>query len=90
MGQPEYLYPQMLQAADGTDLAFGNTANYGKQHPSYVQQELNTRVGVGDSTTIKKLEVSNDVVYGKVIRGVGGGCLTNLYCPGVRDPDYSH
>ena len=62
VGQPEYLHPQMLRTADGTDLAFGNTANYGKQHPSYVQQELDTRVGVGD----KKLEVSSDVVYGKV------------------------
>jgi len=64
VGQPEYLHPQMLRTADGTELAFGNTANYGKQHPSYVQQELDTRVGVGDS--VKKLEVSNDVVYGKV------------------------
>ena len=44
----------------------GNTKPYGKQHPSYVQQELNTRVGVGDTSTMKKLEVSNDVVYGKV------------------------
>ena len=58
MGQPEYLHPQMLRTADGTDLAFGNTANYGKQHPSYVQQELDTRVGVGD----KKLEVSRAVM----------------------------
>ena len=24
VGQPEYLYPQMLQTADGTDLAYGN------------------------------------------------------------------
>ena len=44
----------------------GNTKPYGKQHPSFVQQELNTRVGVGDTSTMKKLEVSNDVVYGKV------------------------
>ena len=49
----------------------GNTKPYGKQHPSFVQQELNTRVGVGDTSTMKKLEVSNDVVYGKVGRRFG-------------------
>ena len=54
----------MLTAADGTDLAYGNTAPYGKQHPSYVQQRMNTRLG--DSGTMKQLEVGNDVVYGKV------------------------
>ena len=54
----------MLTAADGTDLAYGNTAPYGKQHPSYVQQQVNTRLG--DSSTMKQLEVGNDVVYGKV------------------------
>ena len=54
----------MLTAADGTDLAYGNTAPYGKQHPSYVQQRLNTRLG--ESSKMKQLEIGNDVVYGKV------------------------
>ena len=56
------LRPQELRAADGTDLAYGNTAPYGQQHSSYVQGRLDTRLGPGD----KKIEVRDDVVYGKV------------------------
>lgn len=56
------LRPQHLTAADGTDLAYGNTAPYGQQHPSYIQGKLDTRLGVGD----KRIEVRDDVVYGKV------------------------
>ena len=56
------LRPQQLRAADGTDLAYGNKAPYGQQHPSYVQGRLDTRLGVGD----KNIEVRDDVVYGKV------------------------
>ena len=57
------LRPQHLTAADGTDLAYGNTAPYGQQHPSYVQGRLDTRLGLGD----KNIQVRDDVVYGKVI-----------------------
>ena len=56
------LRAQQLRAADGTDLAYGNTAPYGQQHSSYVQGRLDTRLGVGD----KNIEVRDDVVYGKV------------------------
>jgi len=63
VGKPEYLNAQMLTAPDGTSLAYGNHAPYGKQHPSYVQQEVQTRVG---SSGMKKLDTSSDVVYGKV------------------------
>ena len=57
------LRPQHLTAVDGTDLANGNTAPYGQQHPSYVQGRLDTRLGLGD----KNIQVRDDVVYGKVI-----------------------
>jgi len=63
VSNPEYLNAQMLTAPDGTSLAYGNHAPYGKQHPSYVQQEVQTRVG---SSGMKKLDTSSDVVYGKV------------------------
>ena len=59
----EYLHAQVLTKADGTSLAYGNTAPYGKQHPSFVQQAVHTRVG---SSGMKKLDTSSDVVYGKV------------------------
>ena len=64
VGKPEYINAQVLTAHDGTSLAYGNTAPYGKQHPSYVQQVAQTRVG---SNGVKKLDTSSDVVYGKVL-----------------------
>ena len=63
VSHPEYINAQVLTAHDGTSLAYGNTASYGKQHPSYVQQDVQTRVG---SNGVKKLDTSSDVVYGKV------------------------
>jgi len=63
VGKPEYINAQMLTAPDGTSLAYGNHAPYGKQHPSYVQQEVHTMVG---ASGMKKLDTSSDVVYGKV------------------------
>lgn len=63
VGRAEYINAQVLTAQDGTSLAYGNTASYGKQHPSFVQQAVQTRVG---SSGMKKLDTSSDVVYGKV------------------------
>lgn len=63
VGQADYLNRQMLTAPDGTSLAYGNTADYGKQHSSYIQQEVTTLLGTSGS---KKLDTSEDVVYGKV------------------------
>ena len=54
----------MLTTPDGTSLAYGNMADYGKQHPSYVQQDVHTRVG---NSAAKQLDTSEDVVYGKVV-----------------------
>lgn len=34
------LRAQDLTRQDGTSLAYGNTAPYGKQHPSFVQREV--------------------------------------------------
>ena len=63
VGRADYIHRQMLTAPDGTSLAYGNQANYGKQHPSYVQQEVQTRLGTSGT---KRLDTSKDVVYGKV------------------------
>jgi hypothetical protein len=63
VSKAEYINAQVLTAQDGTSLAYGNTASYGKQHPSFVQQAMQTRVG---SSGMNKLDTSSDVVYGKV------------------------
>ena len=67
VGQPDHAWPvrQMLTTPDGTSLAYGNHANYGKQHPSYVQQDVHTTLG---NSASKQLDTSKDVVYGKVTR----------------------
>ena len=65
VGQPDQAWPvrQMLTTPDGTSLAYGNHANYGKQHPSFVQQDVHTTLG---NSASKQLDTSKDVVYGKV------------------------
>ena len=63
VGKADFIHRQMLTAPDGTSLAYGNMEDYGKQHPSYVQQEVQTRVG---NSATKQLDTSDDVVYGKV------------------------
>lgn len=83
------LRPQELRAVDGTDLAYGNTAPYGQQHSSYVQGRLDTRLGLED----KKIEVRDDVVYGKVniylkqIRYITLMVNDGTFIQGVRDPN---
>ena len=72
VGKADFIHRQMLTAPDGTSLAYGNMENYGKQHPSYVQQEVQTRVG---NSATKQLDTSDDVVYGKV--PVHGGLTDN-------------
>ena len=64
MGKADYIHRQMLTTPDGTSLAYGNMADYGKQHPSFVQKEVHTRVG---NSATKQLDTSEDVVYGKVV-----------------------
>ena len=64
VGKADYIHRQMLTTPDGTSLAYGNMADYGKQHPSYVQQDVHTRVG---NSAAKQLDTSEDVVYGKVV-----------------------
>merc|ERR1712037_1051224 len=63
VGKADYIHRQMLTTPDGTSLAYGNMADYGKQHPSYVQQDVHTRVG---NSAAKQLDTSEDVVYGKM------------------------
>ena len=72
VGKADFIHRQMLTAPDGTSLAYGNMEDYGKQHPSYVQQEVQTRVG---NSATKQLDTSDDVVYGKV--PVHGGLTDN-------------
>ena len=63
VGGPNFIHRQMLTAPDGTSLAYGNVADYGKAHPSYVQQDVQTRVG---NMASRELDTSEDVVYGKM------------------------
>ena len=87
VSNPEYLNAQMLTAPDGTSLAYGNHAPYGKQHPSYVQQEVQTRVG---SSGMKKLDTSSDVVYGKVKKTTYIFIHFNSYLSGFRNAHSPH
>ena len=64
VGKADFIHRQMLTTPDGTSLAYGNMADYGKQHPSFVQQDVHTRVG---NSATKQLDTSEDVVYGKVV-----------------------
>lgn len=54
VGQPEYLHPGMSSSS-------GTSPAYGVQHPSFIQQSVDTRLGADHV-----LELSKDVVYGKV------------------------
>jgi hypothetical protein len=81
VGRADYVHRQMLTAPDGTSLAYGNQADYGKQHPSFVQQEVQTRLG---NSATKQLDTSDDVVYGKV--AAGSILRTHTDRPGGRKP----
>merc|ERR1712126_232371 len=71
VGDADYLHRQMLTAPDGTSLAYGNTADYGKQHLSYVQQEVTTVLGTSgskelDPRILEKLALLEESSAGKV------------------------